>query len=81
MNERCFVRAGHVTAVDISMWQQICKPFTSGKTVSISKHFILLKFPFTPSCFVVISQFMHVKQSKYTRHFQWLIGVFFYHIV
>ena len=77
MNEYCFVRAEHVTGVGVSMWQKICKPFTSGKTVNISKHFILLKFPFTPSCFVITSQFVRIKQNKYGRHFQWLISVFF----
>lgn len=77
MNEHCLVRAWHVTGIGISMWQKICKPFTSGKTVNISKHFIVLKFPSAPSCFVMTSQFVHVKPDKYARHFQWLICVFF----
>lgn len=45
MNEHWFVRVGLVTGVGISMWQKIWKLYASVKTVNISKHFVLLKFP------------------------------------
>jgi hypothetical protein len=67
------VRVGHVSGVGTSMWQKICKLFASGKTVNVPRHFILLKFPSTPGCFVIISQFVNIKRNKMQDIFSVLI--------